>query len=153
MLICDRTGELMAHLRYISGPGPDRMTAETAQHLWHSLLNWILFGANVLGRGERARALELLWFVQRHLLSMARLVEGSTAHWFPPVRYLEHDVSSASYQRYIACTASLRGDELEQAYANAWAWSKELARALVDRFELNLHERLIDRLDHRFTTP
>ena len=36
MLIHDRTGELTAHLRTISGPGPDRRTGEHIAWLWHS---------------------------------------------------------------------------------------------------------------------
>jgi lincosamide nucleotidyltransferase len=150
MFIYDRTGELMEHLRSISGPGPERANAETAADLWHRFLNQMLFGVNVLARGERARALELLWFVQRHLLGMVRVVEGTTGHWLPPCRRAEQDLSPASYDRYVACTASLRGAELARAYAHAWTWGKELGRDLTIRFGIDLHGALVDQLDARF---
>ncbi|MGC9347599.1 MAG: nucleotidyltransferase domain-containing protein [Anaerolineae bacterium] len=150
MLIYDQTGELMEHLRYISGPGPEWATKKNAAQLWHSFLNQMLFGANVLARGERARALELLWFVQRYLLGMVRLLEGSTTHWMPPCREAERDLSPASYDRYVACTASLRGGELRIAYANAWAWGKVLGRDLATGFGFDAHDALVARLDDRF---
>jgi len=67
MLLLDRTGELTEHLRFISGLGPDRGTADQVSQFWHRTLDWMLFGANVLARGERARALEVLWWVQRYM--------------------------------------------------------------------------------------
>jgi lincosamide nucleotidyltransferase len=147
MLLLDRTGELTEHLRFISGPGPDRATASQVSQLWHRYLNWMLFGTSVLARGEHARALEVLWWVQRHLLWFARLQEGSTAHWQTPSKSVEEDLSSAAYERYVACTAGLSEADLERAYWAAWVWGKEMIRALAVERGLNLQQALIQRLD------
>jgi len=151
-LILDRTGKLVKHLAQISGPGPDRTDPAAVAWHWHTYVNWILFGAGVLARGERARALELLWFVQRCLLRFARLIEGSTDHWQTPSKNVERDLSAETYRRYIACTAALDNDALERAYAAAWTWGKELARTLSVTHELVPNQALIAALDERFTT-
>ena len=152
MLILDRTGELIAHLAQISGPGPDRTDPATVAWHWHTYLNWILFGSAVLARGERARALEILWYIQRSLLRFARLIEGSTDHWPIPSRDVEHDLSLKTYRRYVACTASLANEALERAYAAAWTWGRELARTLSVTHELDPHEALLATMDERFAT-
>lgn len=150
MLIHDRSGELLMHLRCMSGPDPDRSTEENIARLWHNYLNWMLFGASVLARGERARALEILWYVHRYLLWFARLHEGATSHWLTPSKDAERDLSRSAYDRYVTCTATLRGRELERAYQAAWAWGQELARALSHESDVDLLEALVGRLDARF---
>ena len=106
----------------------------------------------MLARGERARALEILWFVQRCLLRFARLIEGSTDHWRTPSKNVEHDLSPEMYRRYVACTASLANEALERAYAAAWTWGRELARTLSLTHELEPHETLLATMDERFAT-
>jgi lincosamide nucleotidyltransferase len=150
MLIYDRTGELTSHLRHISGPSPDRSAAEQVAWLFHSYLNWMLFGASVLARGERARALEILWFMQRYLLQFARVSERKTKHWLTPSRDVERDLSQAAYERYVACTATLNGCDLERAYRAAWEWGGELIRGLANQYDFDPQEALVRRLDKRF---
>lgn len=151
MLVLDRTGELRAHLEAIAGPGPDRTDPGTVTWNWHAYLNWMLFGAGVLARGERARALELLWFIQRYLIRFARLIEGTTEHWQTPSKALERDLSSATYDRYVATTAGLRGHELEHAYQAAWNWGVEMAYKLREKYDVDIKEDLIDGLSGRLT--
>jgi lincosamide nucleotidyltransferase len=150
MLIVDRTGELTEHLRYISGPEPDRGTADQVSLLWRRTLNWMLFGVNVLARGERARALQVLWWVQRSLLWFARLQEGSTVHWQTPSRNVEKDLAPETYARYIECTAGLRGADLERAYQAAWAWEKEMVQSLAVEYDIDPQAALVQRLDAHF---
>jgi lincosamide nucleotidyltransferase len=150
MLISDRTGELRGHLAAISGPGPERGGREETAQLWHSFLNWMLFGSYVLARGERMRALELLWYVQRYLLQLARLAENQTEHWQTPSKSAERELSDRAQQRYQACTASLRGSELEGAYRAAWEWGVELASELVGRQPFDLHPALLQKMNQRF---
>ena len=147
MLISDRTGQLREHLAAISGPGPERGCSEECAQLWHSYLNWMLFGSYVLARGERMRALELLGFAQRYLLQMVRLVENQVGHWWTPSKSAERELSAGSQRRYQDCTASLRGSELEGAYRAAWAWGKELAGELADRQSFDLHLDLLSKLE------
>jgi lincosamide nucleotidyltransferase len=147
MLLVDRTGELTDHLRAISGPGPERGTAEQVTQLWQRYLNWMLFGTNVLARGERARALEILWWVQRHLLWFARLVEDTTVHWQTPSKNVEKDLSPGAYRRYLACTAGLGGTDLERAYRAAWVWGKEMIQVLAAERDLDPPDALLQHLD------
>ena len=150
MLIHDQRGELLTHLRHICGPDPDRSTRENITWLWHNYLNWMLFGASVLARGERARALEILWYVHRYLLWFVRLDEGTVEHWLTPSKNAERDLSKRAYDRYVTCTATLVGCELERAYRGAWAWGKELACALADKHGVNLADALVKKLDAHF---
>jgi lincosamide nucleotidyltransferase len=83
-LLVDRTGRLAQHLQPLLGPAPERDSPARIQTLTANFLNAILFGANVLARGEAARALEVLGLAHRSLLWMARLVEQKTAHWPTP---------------------------------------------------------------------
>ena len=151
MLLVDRTGELARYLQQISGPGSERATDENVAGLWHSYLNWMIFGTNVLARGERARALEILWFVQRYLLWFVRVKEASTEHWPTPSKNVERDISPAAYERYVTCTASLRERELEQAYQSAWEWGQELIDELSSQFNFNPHPSLMQQMDNRIS--
>ncbi|MDL2343232.1 hypothetical protein QOL99_03610 [Deinococcus sp. MIMF12] len=123
MLVKDRGGRLAAHLAALAakeGPHPE---AE-AQLLHDRLLNWLVFGVNVLERGERVRALEVLGWVRGGLLRLARLAEGNTGHWLTASRRAEWELSAATLDRYARLTGRL--DELETLYAEAWSWTQEL---------------------------
>lgn len=148
-LVLDRTGELTRRLEAVVGPPVDRATPERARFLCDGFVNWFLFGSNLLARGELARSLELLGFVQRRLLWMIRLLEQTTIHWPTPSKALEKDVSETAYIWYAACTANLDEDALRSAYLAAWRWGKELMRSLTERHGGVQRERLLDRIDER----
>lgn len=158
-LILDRTGALTHHLRTLVGPGPARDTPAQVRALSHSFVNWTLFGVNVLARGESARALHLLSFVDRDLLWLARLVEGATDHWPTPAKGIEQDLSPAARARYAACTAALDREALRRAYAAACPWGRELLAALAARHGIDLPVALLERIaarlamDDRADTP
>lgn len=150
LLVVDKTGELRPLLTQISGPGPARATPKEAQRLIGRSLNWLLFGLNVLARGERVRALELLGPIHRHLLWLARLKEGALDHYATPARCAEAEFSPAALARLAECTAALRGVELERAYAAAWRWTGELHVALAARYDLALPTTLLATIAERF---
>jgi lincosamide nucleotidyltransferase len=150
MLVVDRTGQLREHLAFIAGSGPERATPESLAGLWQEFLNWMLFGANVLARGERARALEILDAAQRHLLWLARIQAGCTDHWPTPSRAAEHDLPPEHYARFAACTAGLAPGALEAAYSAAWAWGVELARALSAGHPFETYSELMKKMEGRF---
>ncbi|MGH2561293.1 MAG: Lnu(F)/Lnu(G) family lincosamide nucleotidyltransferase, partial [Thermomicrobiales bacterium] len=104
---------------------------------------------NVLDRGERARALDILSHVHRYLLWLVRLGEGATAHWPTPSRALERDISPAAYARFAACTAALDEASLRDAYHTAWVWGRELMASLAARYDLDLAEALFEGIDRR----
>jgi lincosamide nucleotidyltransferase len=114
-------------------------------------MNWTLMGANLLERGEYARAEALLTLVHGHLLQAMRLVEGKSVNWLSPTRRLEEDASAASYERYRACTAALEAEQLARAYASTWEWGRELMGKLAARHALMLPEALLDKLDRRLS--
>ncbi len=106
-------------------------------------------GANLLERGEYARAEAFLTLVHGHLLQAMRLVEGNSANWLSPTRSLEEDASSSSYKRYKECTAALEAEQLVRAYASTWEWARELMGELGARHALELPEALLGELDQR----
>ncbi|MBB5232827.1 hypothetical protein [Deinococcus budaensis] len=127
MLVKDRDGRLARHLAALAAKGRPQPETE-AQPIHDRLLGWLVFGLNVLERGERVRALELLGWVRAGLLRLARLAEGKTGHWLTASRRAEWELSGAALGRYARLTGSL--DELERLYAEAWAWTQELAGQL-----------------------
>jgi lincosamide nucleotidyltransferase len=149
MLVVDKTGELTRFLQEISGAGPERALAENIAWLWDSYLNWMIFGTNVLARGERVRAADILGFVQRYLLWMVRVKEKSTEHWPTPSKNVENDISPTPYERFVVCTASLKGQELERAYQSAWEWGKELADCLAGQYDFDSHPSLVQKIEER----
>jgi lincosamide nucleotidyltransferase B/F len=112
-------------------------------------MNWTLMGANLLHRGEYARAEAFLTLVHGHLLQAMRLVEGKSANWLSPTRRLEEEASATSYERYKECTVALEAEQLLRAYASTWEWGRELMGELAARHALTLPEALLDKLDRR----
>lgn len=132
MLVVDRDGELGEVLARLAARPSRRRDPARVQALVDGLLDAWLLGLNALARGEAARAEDALAHVRRHLLWLARLVEGADGrHWLTPSRGLEPDLSPAAYARYARATARLDPGELRRAYREAWAWGGELAAALA----------------------
>ena len=133
-LIVDKSGQLRPYLEPVIGPPLDR--TRHAQFIVDGLTNWLLFGINVLRRGEYARALEILGIVHRHLLHMARLLEHTTDHWLTPSRLVEQDLSPEAYARFAACVAAgLDAGSLRRAYRAAWTWGTALLTDLGARLD------------------
>lgn len=149
-ILVDRKGDLERLMQPLFGAPPERDTAETAAHLLDSFTNLMLFGSNVLARGELARSHEILQLVHRTLLWMARLVEHTTAHWPTPSKGLEKDLSTASYRRFAACTAALDPDAIRDAYRASWQWGQDLSAILMERHHLPLPVDLLAAVDQRF---
>jgi lincosamide nucleotidyltransferase len=150
-VLVDKNGELSGRVGRLVRRPPDLDTRGRALFLCRSLMNWTLMGANLLQRGEHARAEAFLTLVHGHLLQALRLVEGKSANWLSPTRRLEEDVSAASYERYKACTAALEAEQLARAYASTWEWSRELMDLLAVRHALTLPETLLYELDWRLS--
>lgn len=148
-LLVDRSGRLAGHLQQLVDPPPERDTPDDVLFVCHSFLNWMLFGMNVLARGERARALELLTTVHDTLLRMARLEEGSTRHWISPTKALESELSPEAYAQFAACTATVEEASLKSAYAAAWRWGRRLMPAITAGHNVDLPQALIEKLEQR----
>ena len=148
-VLVDKNGELSGRVSRLVRPPPDMDTSERALFLCRSLMNWTLMGANLLQRGEYARAGAFLTLIHGHLLRAMRLVEGKSSNWLSPARWLEEDASAASYGRFRGCTAALDADQLLRAYAATWGWSRELMGELAARHALGLPEALLGKMDRR----
>jgi lincosamide nucleotidyltransferase len=147
MITLDRTGALATHLDRWRRTVVRPTAPERVQQIADQLLNNMLFGANVLRRGERARALEILGMIHRGLLWMARAATQQTQHWPTPSKALERELPPELYQRFIGCTAGLMDDALEQAYQESWRWGVELIDALVTSSGIARRAQLIAALD------
>lgn len=125
-ILLDRTGELSRHAAPLVGGPPARGGAALVERLTLNLLNHLLMGAQLLHRGERARAWALLPRAHENLLKLVRLRHGATAHWPTPSRAFEADLPDAAVRRYLTCTASAEAAALVRAYRATWTWSREL---------------------------
>jgi lincosamide nucleotidyltransferase B/F len=148
-VLVDKNGDLSGRMGRLVRRPPDLDTPERSLFLCRSLTNWTLMGANLLQRGEYARAEALLTLVHGHLLQAMRLVEGKSANWLSPTRRLEEDASASSYKRYKECTAALEVGQLVRAYASTWEWGRELMGELGARHDLELPEALLGELEQR----
>src|SRR5215212_6738980 len=148
-VLVDKNGQLSGRVGRLVRRPPDLDTSERALFLCRSLMNWTLMGANLLQRGEHARAEAFLSLVHGHQLQAMRLVEGKSANWLSPTRRLEEDASATSYEWYRACTAALDAVQLFRAYASTWEWGRELMGELARRHTFALPEALLEKLDRR----
>jgi lincosamide nucleotidyltransferase B/F len=152
MRILDRTGELTDHLGCLVGSAPRRASQEYLEELSGQFFNRILFGTDVLKRGERARALDHLSHLHRNLQWLARLVENKMEHFPSPAKSFETDISPAAYQRFEKCVAGLEPGSLERAYWYGWQWGKELLVKLKAQHGLPLPETLLEKIDLRMSS-
>jgi len=151
MIILDRTGELRTHVDSLVGNGPDRSQSERVAILFCRFVDWIIFGTNVLRRGESSRALDLLGYVHRHLLWMVRIVEKTTDHYPTPSKGLENDISAEAYHRLVQCTARLDVESLQAAYETLWSWGKELIAKLSNSCGAPEPKEIIEKVNQRFS--
>ena len=137
-VLLDRSGELSNYASALVGGPPMREGAPLVEGLALNLISLMLFGANLLNRGEYARAWALLSKAHENLLKLVRLQEGATDHWPTPSRALETDLSESVYKRYMACTASAEPVELCTAYQESWKWSLELFKSVAEPLKIEL---------------
>ncbi|MDL2236635.1 lincosamide nucleotidyltransferase Lnu(B) [Christensenellaceae bacterium OttesenSCG-928-K19] len=119
MCLFDRDGSLARHLQVLRQPAEEGGLQESAQFVADNLINNMVFGVNVLNRGETARSLELLWYVQRYFLQLVRLMDGNMDHFINPTKNLEREIDEAVYENYRGMTAPLNAGSLQQAYSAA----------------------------------
>jgi len=146
MCLYDRNGRLQAHLNVLKGHTVKRETPENIESVINNCINSILFGINVLKRGEIARSLECLWFAQKYYLQLVRILEGTTEHWVNPTKYLEKEISAASYQVYKNCTSNLDTDNLCSAYKNLLSAAQNTATNLSSKYKFHYEHELFQLL-------
>lgn len=149
-ILLDRTGTLEELIQPMIGRPPRRDSPDTVRGLNANFINMMLFGANVMERGEYARAWTLLANAHSSLLKLVRLVENSTEHWPTPSKSLEWDLTNTAYQRYRRCTADIDPDGLFQAYRETWKWGIELMSVLSERHGVSFPSALLHSISERF---
>lgn len=148
-ILLDRTGTLEELIQPMIGRPPRRDTPATVTGLNANFINMMLFGANVMERGEYARAWTLLVSAHNSLLKLVRLVEDSTEHWPTPSKSLEWDLTKTAYERYRLCTADIHPDGLIRAYRETWKWGHELMSVLSKRYGIALPADLLQSISER----
>lgn len=146
-VVLDRAGELSRYARGLVGGPPKREGAELVEGLALNLINLMLLGANLLNRGEHARAWALLGKAHESLLKLARLCEGKTDHWPTPSRGLETDLCGNTYRRYLTCTASAERVPLCRAYCESWRWSKQLMEVVAKPYNIEFSQTVMAQVD------
>lgn len=143
-ILLDRSGRLMKAAGCLTQPcRPDPV--QTSQQISHELTNWTLSLAQILARGEIARAHALMQTtIAPQQLQLCRLLRGTTDHWLTPSRALERDLPAEDRLRYAATTARLEETEVRQAAAAGWAWSRELMDEAAERWRLSVPAALQD---------
>jgi lincosamide nucleotidyltransferase B/F len=147
-VLYDRDGRLTDAVGPLLGDRPRLDEPAQAAFLVSSLLNWTLMGANILARGDHARAHGFLGYIQTYVLQAARLVAGTTQGWAEPRRRLAAELPAA-HTRYGACTVPLDAARLATAYAESWRWSRELIDQLAERHRLDVPAGVVDRIGER----
>ncbi|MFP4457793.1 MAG: hypothetical protein ACLFPS_09065 [Clostridia bacterium] len=142
-LIVDKNGELVKYLSKLIGNAPRKEITEKLQSIIDSYFNWLLFGINLIARGEYARSLDILWWVQRDLLKLKRIEINSLDNFGTPSKELKLDLSREDYIKYIGCTANLDGSQLVNAYKNCYKWSKQILLALKQDNSIFIHQDLL----------
>lgn len=146
MYIYDSTEQLKSLLDHLGGAGPNRMTNENVNFAFNNFVNSWLFGVNVLKRGELARSLEALTYVQKYILQLIRIKENTVDRWLNSTKNLEEDISLESYQDYISITSRLNGNEIRNAYKNALNIVEVLNDILGTHYTFDVDKELISKL-------
>ena len=133
--IVDKVNKLTPHLRcLIEEDGPAEVSKEQVEFFVNSFCNWMIFGLNLLKRGDDSHALNILWMVQRYVLSLARVCEHAVENLPGPSKNLANELSSKAFTRYRGCTSDLQGEHLKNAYNASLDWGQELIQQLEERY-------------------
>jgi lincosamide nucleotidyltransferase len=141
MIIVDHTNLLQGFIE--AGEPTVPSSPDQIERLCGQYLNWLLFGRNVLKRGDLAQAHMILGMLQGYLIWMARLQEGSTQHWQTQSKGLEHEVTEKAYHRFIEVTAPCEAQAVARAYRSAWSWGHELIDELQHKYHFSIPSDLM----------
>lgn len=153
MVVVDRTGALSDALRSL----PDRpalpRTAEEVDTLCGRFANWLVLAHHVARRGEHLRALDALAHARRHLLWMARLATGQTAHWLTPSRLAEAELPADARTALGATAATADPGQIAAALRASWACGRGYWADLGRRHGYAPPAALLAELDQALLAP
>ncbi|NUR74550.1 MAG: hypothetical protein HOU81_27385 [Hamadaea sp.] len=132
MIVVDHTGALRRALEMLREQPSLPTTGAEINALCGRFANWLVLAHHVARRGELLRAVDALTHVHRHLLWMARLVEGRTGSWLTPSRRAESDLSAQVISSITAATTSADAAAVAKAIAAAWTCGRDLWERLAE---------------------
>jgi lincosamide nucleotidyltransferase len=155
MVILDRRGALQEGLEALRQRGVvPPLTKREVEELCGRFANWLVLAYHVTERGEHLRAVDALAHMQRHLLSMARLVEGQTRHWLTPSRAAEVELSEKVIEHLqSAIPQGATQLEVRHAIYSAWLYGRLLWERLAAQHTLDLPYGLFQQMDQLLTQP
>jgi lincosamide nucleotidyltransferase B/F len=131
MLVVDRDGALAPVLEALPERPPLPDDLASVADLCGRFANWTVLACHVAARGEALRAADALGHAARHLLWMARLAEGSTAHWLTPSRAAEAELPARTVAAVAAGTPAALWREGRERWSQLLAeYGGEVPRAL-----------------------
>lgn len=151
MFIYDMTGKLKPCLDYLKGKGPERTTNDNVNFAFNNFANAWLMGINVLKRGEIARSLECLTYVQKYVLQLIRIREKNVERWLNATKNLEVDLSEKAYSEYASITSKLDKEDLYRTYSNALDVVERLVLALDDYYKFDFNLMFLNKLHSHLT--
>jgi len=145
-LVIDKNNMLKPHLKKLVGTPPKELIVKDLQKLIYSFYNWYIFGFNLILRGEYARSLDILWWVQKNLLKLKRVEIGSYDNYGTPSKELEKDLTIEEYEKYELCTSNLNDENLYQAYKNCIAYFEEILNKICNKNDVKTHKNLLEKV-------
>ena len=146
MIVVDHTGALRQALEALPAQPSLPTTNAEIDALCGRFANWLVLAHHVSRRGELLRAFDALAHVHRHLLWMARLVEGRTDSWLTPSRRAESDLSAEAISSITAATSTADAVAITRAIAAAWACGRDLWERLAEAVPAGLFADLDESL-------
>lgn len=147
MIVLDRSGMLRPALEALPERPATPTTGEEAETLCGRFVNWLVLAHHVADRGEVLRAWDALGQAHRHLLWMARLVEGATIHWLTPSRRAEVELPPHIVADLRTTTASADPGEVRNAVRAAWRQGRRYWTQLARLHSRRLPHDLFAELD------
>lgn len=147
MCLYDKSNKLIKYLSTLKDSKINRHSVQNIEFVINNFLNAILYGINVLKRGEISRSLECIGTVQRFYLQLVRLDENKINHWVNPTKGLESEISSDYYKHYKKCTSNLDEKNLLSAYQELLSGSEAIVRILASRYNFNCNYELFKKLN------
>jgi lincosamide nucleotidyltransferase len=147
MIVLDRIGQLRLALEALPERAAVPTSADEIEQLCGRFANWLVLAHHVAGRGEYLRVWDALGHVQRHLLWMARLAAGCTAHWLTPSRCAERELPPRMLDELQQSTAAAHSEDAAAAIRGAWRCGRRYWTELAQRSGAAIPRELFREID------
>jgi lincosamide nucleotidyltransferase len=147
MVVVDRRGALRPAIEAVPERAPVPVSGAEVETLCGRFANWVVLAHQVAGRGEILRAWDALGHAHRHLLWMARLVEGSTAHWLTPSRGAEADLPAPAVAQLRDAIVASRPEDIRKVLRTTWGHGRRYWAELAGRHDLGVPDGLFAEID------